>query len=196
MCFAGKARSWYSMHLSRCPLAARATHTAFAFCATTLLRAAALPAAELGVSGIDFAPAVNAKWPEYGEAEAATLRKAIRAAVAREKECAAVPMGVGVNVTVEDLAPTRLTRQQLADNPSLDVVHSKSLGGAELKGEVLDAQQHVLRTVSYRYFAPTITVGSPARDPWADARLAIDGFAAKLAAACRNLQPSGPAGSG
>ena len=66
-------------------------------------------------------------------------------------------------------------------------MHSKSLGGAELKGEVLDAQQHVLTTVSYRYFAPTITVGSVARDRWADARLAIDGFAGKLAAVCRNL---------
>jgi hypothetical protein len=165
-------------------------------CSAALLSATALPAAELLVTGIDFAPAVNAKWPEYGEAEAATLRKAIRAAVAREKECAAVAAGVGVNVTVEDLAPTRLTRRQLADNPSLDVVHSKSLGGAELKGEVLDAQQHVLTTVSYRYFAPTITVGSASRDPWADARLAIDGFAGKLATACHKLPQDGHGGSG
>jgi hypothetical protein len=155
-----------------------------------------LPAAPLAVTGIDFAPPVNAKWPEYGKAEAATLRKAIRAAVARERQCSTVPEGVGVNVTVEDLAPSRLTRGQLADNPSLDVVHSKSLGGAELKGEVLDAQQHVLTTVSYRYFAPTITVGSVARDPWADARLAIDGFAGKLAAACRTLPQSGHPTSG
>jgi hypothetical protein len=161
-----------------------------------LLLAAALPAAELAVTGIDFAPAVNAKWADYGEAEAATLRKAIRTAVAREKECGAVPTVVGVNVTVEDLAPTRLTRKQLADNPSLDVLRSKSLGGAALKGELLDAQQHVLTTVSYRYFAPTITVGSPSLDPWADARLAIDGFAGKLADACRRLPLPGQSASG
>jgi hypothetical protein len=176
-------------------IATRAPHiagAAYAAAAAALLLARGLPAAPLAVIGIDFAPAVNAKWREYGEGEAATLRKAIRAAVAREKECGAVPMGVGVNVTVEDLAPSRLTRDQLANNPSLDVVHSKSLGGAELKGEVLDAQQHVLRTVSYRYFAPTITAGSVARDPWADARVAIDGFAGKLAATCREL-PQNPA---
>jgi hypothetical protein len=161
-----------------------------------LLIAVAVSAAPLAVTGIDFAPAVNAKWPEYGAAEAATLRKAIRAAVAREKQCSAVPEGVGVTVTVEDLAPSRLTREQLADNPSLDVVHSKSLGGAELKGEVLDAQQHVLTTVSYRYFAPTITVGSVARDPWADARVAIDGFAGKLATACRQLPQQGQSAPG
>ena len=148
------------------------------------------------MTGIDFAPTVNSKWPEYGQAEAATLRKAIRAAVAREKECSAVPEGVGVNVTVEDLAPTRPTRQQSLDNPSLDVVHSKSLGGAELKGELLDAQQHVLTTVSYRYFAPTLYEGSVSLDPWADAQLAIDGFARKLAATCRNLPQPGHAASG
>ena len=182
-------------HSSRRQVAVRAARAAPCGCAVALLWAAGLPAAELGVTGIDFAPAVNAKWPEYGEAEAATLRKAIRAAVAREKECGTVPAGVGVNVTVEDLAPSRLTREQLADNPSLDVLHSKSLGGAELKGEVLDAQQHVLTTVSYRYFAPTITLGSLARDPWADARLAIDGFARKLATACRNLPLNGDASS-
>jgi hypothetical protein len=92
-------------------------------------------------------------------------------------------------VTVEDLAPTRLTRKQLADNPSLDVVRSKSLGGAELKGEVRDAERRLLTTVSYRYFAPTLPLGSASRDPWADARLAIDGFAGKLADACRKLPP-------
>jgi len=164
--------------------------------AAALLLAPGLRAAPLAVTGIDFAPRVNARWPEYGEAEAATLRQAIRAAVAREKECGVVPSGVGINVTVEDLAPSRLTREQLADNPSLDVVHSKSLGGAELKGEVLDAQQHVLTTVRYRYFAPTITVGSVARDPWADARVAIDGFAGKVAMACRSLAQNGHSGTG
>ena len=174
---------------SSVPAAARAPRASCVVCAAgaAALLAPGLLAAPLAVTGIDFAPAVNAKWPEYGQAEAATLRTAIRAALAREKDCGTVPNGVGINVTVEDLAPSRLTREQLADNPSLDVVQSKSLGGAELKGEVLDAQQRVLTTVSYRYFAPTITVGSVARDPWADARVAIDGFAAKLAAVCRNL---------
>ena len=182
---------------SSVPAAARAPRASCVVCAAgaAALLAPGLLAAPLAVTGIDFAPAVNAKWPEYGQAEAATLRTAIRAALAREKDCGTVPNGVGINVTVEDLAPSRLTREQLADNPSLDVVHSKSLGGAELKGEVLDAQQHVLTTVSYRYFAPTITLGSLARDPWADARLAIDGFARKLATACRNLPLNGDASS-
>jgi len=181
------------------PVAARALRASSAVCvagAVALLFAPALPAARLAVTGIDFAPAVNAKWPEYGKAEAATLRKTIRAAVAGQKDCSVAPEGVGINVTVEDLAPTRPTRQQSLDNPALDVVRSKSLGGAELKGEVLDAQQRVLTTVSYRYFAPTLYEGSVSLDPWADAQLAIDGFARKLAAACRNLPQQAHSASG
>ena len=184
---------------SSVPVAARAPHPAgsvWVLGAAALLLARGLPAAPPAVTGIDFAPAVNAKWPEYGKAEAATLRKTIRAAVAGQKECSVVPEGVGVNVTVQDLAPTRPTRQQSLDNPSLDVVRSKSLGGAELKGEVVDAQQHVLTTVSHRYFAPTLYEGSVSLDPWADAQLAIDGFAQKLAAACSKLPQLGHSASG
>jgi len=181
------------------PLAARAPRArgaVYVAGAVALLLAASLAAAPLAVTGIDFAPAVNAKWREYGKPEAATLRKTIRAAVAGQNECSGLPEGVAVNVTVEDLAPTRPTRQQSLDNPSLDVVRSKSLGGAELKGELLDGQQHVLTTVSYRYFAPTLYEGSVSLDPWADAQLAIDGLARKLAAACRNLPQNGRASTG
>jgi len=186
MRFAGMARSWYSMHLSRCSVAARAAQTIC--CAAACLLGPILPAAELAVTRVDFAPEVSAKLQDYGAAEGAAVRDAIVSAVTRQSEQHAVPPGLSVTVTVLDLAPSRLTRKQLNDDPSLDVVHSKSLGGAELKGDVRDAQQHVLRTVSYRYFAPAITEGSPARDPWADARVAIDGFAQKLAAACRDLR--------
>ncbi|HEY2340669.1 MAG TPA: hypothetical protein VGH75_09075 [Steroidobacteraceae bacterium] len=178
------ARAWYSMHLARCPVTARAAR---ALCAAALLLAPILEAAELDVTQVDFAPAVSAKLEEYGEAEGAAVRDAIVAAVVRESRQSTVPAGLSVTVTVLDLSPSRLTRQQLNDNPSLDLVHSKSLGGAELKAEVRDGQQRLLKTVSYRYFAPDIAAGSPARDPWADAHVAIDGFAQKLTAACRDL---------
>jgi hypothetical protein len=178
------ARSWYSMHLARCPVAARA---ADALCVLLLLLPATGKAAGLTVTGVDFAPAVSAKLEDYGKSEVATIRDAIVTAVTRASQ--QVPAGLSVTVTVLDLAPSRLTRKQLNDDPSLDLVHSKSLGGAELKGEVRNAGQQVLKTVNYRYFAPDISSGSPARDPWADARVAIEGFAARLAAAARDLPP-------
>jgi len=175
------------MHLLRCPAAAR---TAAALCAVGLLLPVSGAGAQLTVTRVDFTPAVTAKLQEYGESEGAAVRDAVVTALSGTKT-PQVPAGLSVGVTVLDLAPSRLTRKQLNDDPSLDVVSSKSLGGAELKGEVRDAQQHVLTTVSYRYFAPDITAASPARDPWADARVAIDGFAAKLAAAIRDLPSTG-----
>jgi hypothetical protein len=186
------ARSWYSMHLARCPVAARAGH---ALCILLLLSPVTSNAAELTVTGVDFAPAVTAKLEDYGPSEGATIRDAIVTAVTGASR-QQVPAGLSVTVTVLDLASSRLTRKQLSDDPSLDVLHSKSLGGAELKGEVRNSRQQVLKTVSYRYFAPDITSGSPARDRWADARVAIDGFAVRLAAALRALPPQPQAGAG
>jgi hypothetical protein len=171
------------MHLLHRPAAVR---TAAALCALGLLEAVSGAGAELTVTRVDFTPAVTAKLQEYGESEGAAVRAAILTEVSRASQPQSPPR-LSVAVTVTDLAASRLTRKQLNDDPSLDVVSSKSLGGAELKGEVRDAQQHLLTIVSYRYFAPDITAGSPARDPWADARVAIAGFAAKLAATVRDL---------
>jgi hypothetical protein len=165
--------------------------------ATALLLAPALPAAqtlppaEPSARAVDFAPAAAAKMQRYGKAERATLRSAIVSAVSHESSCRAIPAGLTVSVTVDNVAPTRPTAKQLGDDPSLDVVRTKYLGGAELTGEVRDASQRVVATVTYRYFPQTLALGSVSRDPWADARLAIEGFADKLAAACRDLSRRG-----
>jgi len=86
--------------------------------------------------------------------------------------------------------PSSSTPQQVFDDPAVDAVRTKYLGGAALIGYVRDAKQHVVAVVTYRHFAPTLVQGSASLDPWADARLAIDQFAAKLAAACRDLPAS------
>jgi hypothetical protein len=174
---------------------------------TVLLLAPALPAA-LTVppsqplpTAVDFAPSAAAKMQRYGEAERATLQSAIVAAVARQSSCSAVPAGLSVDVTVQDVAPTRPTMKQQTDDPTLDPVRTKYMGGAALSGEVRDASQHVVARVSYRYFPLSLPLGSVSLDPWADARLAIEGFAAKLGAACRRLSgqalpPAPPSASG
>ena len=135
-----------------------------------------------------FAPAVTQKFEAYGEDEAAVLRSAIVSAVARATAGEQVPAGLLLTVIVQDVEPTRPTRAQAAADPTLDIVRTKYLGGAQLAGEVRDASQRLLRTVSYRYHPSDINLGSVSRDPWADARLAIDQFAVELAAACRDPQ--------
>lgn len=150
-----------------------------------LLWTPALPASRAVGTVIEFSPQVTAQLSRYGEAEAATLRAAINAALARETGRVLLPEGARITVTLQDVAPTHPTRKQLSDDPAQDVARTKFLGGADLVGSVQDASKHVLASVSYRHFAPTLQLGSVSLDPWADARLAIDQFAVKLAAACR-----------
>lgn len=166
----------------------RATRIAVA--AGSLL-APAVPASELPVSAIEFSPAVTANLQDYyGSDEGAVLRAAILAAVSREAARVAIPPGLTVSVTVRDITPTHPTRKQLADDPAVDLTRTKFIGGAELAGEVRDANGHVLATVTYRHFPQTLALGSVSLDPWADARLAIDQFAVKLAAVCHALPRS------
>ena len=160
-----------------------------------VLLAPVLRAGELSAITIDFAPRVTTQLQRYGADEAAVLRAAIVAAVARETGRVAMPANLAATVMVQDIAATHPTAKQVSDDPALDAVRTKYLGGGGLIGYVRDPKQHVVAVVTYRHFAPTLIQGSASLDPWADARLAIDQFAAKLAAACRELPGSGKAGS-
>ena len=151
-----------------------------------VLIAPTLGAAELAPT-IGFSSAAAAKMREYGETERATLASAIDTAVARETRKLHLAPGLTLQVTIVDVAPSHPTRAQMAANPAADPTRTHFLGGAELAGEVRDAGGHVVAAVSHRYFAPTLRLGSASLDPWADARLAIDQFAVKVASACRGL---------
>jgi hypothetical protein len=151
-----------------------------------VLAAPALPG-PLPATSVEFAPRAHAQLQRYGDDEAGVLRAAILAAVSRETGRVRFARALTVTVIVQDVAPTRPTRKELQDDPALDAVNSKFQGGAELTGYVRDADQRVVARVSYRRFAPTLELGSASFEPWADARLAIDEFAVRLAAACRNL---------
>lgn len=136
---------------------------------------------------VEFGPRVSGELKRYGEEEGTVLRTAILAAVSRKIGRVAAPSGLAITVVVQDVAPTHPTRQQLADDPATDVTRTKFIGGAELTGSVRDAGGRVLATVHYRHFPPNLELGSASLDPWADARLAIDQFASKMAVACSKL---------
>jgi hypothetical protein len=160
-----------------------------------MILAVALPLASASqaaapLTTVTFAPAVAASMPAFGEAERTTLESAVDSAVTRATRPVSLSAGVTIRVTFVELAPSHPTRAQLMANPALDPTRTHFLGGAELTGEVRDASGHVLTTVSHRNFPPTLGLASASWDPWADARLAIDQFASKLAAACRALQRS------
>jgi hypothetical protein len=151
-----------------------------------LLVARVLPASESTETAVDFSTRVQSQLlQQYGTAEGDTLREAIRQAVAHATARLALPPGAVVSVRLEEVAPTRPTRKQQTDDPGIDPIRSKYVGGAELSGSIRDASDKVLASASYHHYAWSLPLGSAARDPWADARLAIEGFADRLAAAYR-----------
>ena len=158
-------------------------HTLCIALSATVLLAQAVSAEAPRETAVDFDPAVTALFQKaYGANEAGVLRSAILAALAKEESHAAIPDGLTLKVTVRKVMPTHPTMRQQLDDPSLSPVRTRYLGGADLVGELRDSKQQVLATVSYRNFADVLPAGSPSLDPWADARQAIDAFAAKLAA--------------
>jgi hypothetical protein len=89
-----------------------------------------------------------------------------------------------IDITLREADPSHPTRRQLVDQPGLDFLRSKSIGGAALSAKLFNADGQVIDTVDYRRYPPTLQFGSVAADTWSDARLAIDDFAAKLASDC------------
>jgi hypothetical protein len=148
-----------------------------------LLLAQAVVAGPSPQTTVAFDPAATTSLQRaYGANEADVLRSVILAALAKQQRGAALPDGITLKVTVRKVVPTHPTMQQQLDNPSLSPARTHYLGGADLVGELRDSQQQVLATVNYRNFAGVLPASSPSLDPWADARQAIDTFAAKLAA--------------
>lgn len=122
---------------------------------------------------------------DYGAAERETLRALAVEAVTRalvRVPPAALPPGSRAEVVIDDAEPSHPTRRQALATPSIDPLRSKSLGGATLSGTVLAADGRPLATASLRHYATDFALASPGGDPWADARVTIDRFAAVLAA--------------
>jgi hypothetical protein len=138
---------------------------------------------------VAFAPPAEAKFQRYGTNEELILQGRILDAVTKACE-AHLPVGVSINVLVEDVAPTYPTREQLSANQTLDPVKTRYLGGAALSGNLLGDHGEVLTTVRHRYYPSSIEWRSRQYDPWSDANRAIAQFADQLGAACRAIAQS------
>ena len=151
--------------------------------AVLLLLAPPARGGELSGVLIVFPPRLEARFTDvYGADEEGVLRAAIISAVTRTLEPLHLARPLGARISVDDVAPTRPTRAMMNANPSLSDTRSKFHGGAALTAELRDARGTLIETLRYERYPPTVASGSPAQDPWADARLAIEGFAAQLAA--------------
>jgi hypothetical protein len=123
----------------------------------------------------------------YGSEEAQVLQQAVSESVARAMKRAGLTElpQPRTEVLLSDARPTHPTRHQQAENPGIDPVQSRSLGGATLSAVVRDAAGRELERVSTEHYAASLAEVSVSLDPWADARLTIDRFADQLVRAYR-----------
>ncbi len=155
---------------------------AFAFLAASQ----AVLASGLSPAAVTFAPTYEATFKQkYGADQVPVLRSEIVDLVSRSLKSAGTRCSLGLDVTVDRAAPTYPTMKQQMDNPSLSAFRTVFRdSGASLTGHVLDASGHVLTTVTYEDFNGYQPGLSPARDPWSQARVAIDAFSHRLVDAC------------
>lgn len=134
---------------------------------------------------VTLAPSLSERLDKsLGAEEGPVLQRIVTEAVTKAVTADRCPDAARVEVSVTDADPTHPTRQQLLDQPGLDFLRSRSIGGAALSAKMFNADGHVTGSLSYRRYPPTLGLGSMAAETWSDARLAIDRFAAKLAADC------------
>tara|TARA_R110002020_G_scaffold105874_3_gene246615 strand:- start:890 stop:1516 length:627 start_codon:yes stop_codon:yes gene_type:complete len=83
-------------------------------------------------------------------------------------------------LTIENVKNNRPTFEQLSREPSLSY-QSYGIGGAELSGELLDANGTSLGTMDYRWYDSFIQNANYASGTWTDTQRAFDRFSRKVA---------------
>lgn len=143
-----------------------------------------------------FAPQVQAALDRtYGEPEAPILQKTVSERVALALRGAGCPGVAEVEITLLDARPTHPTDRQLGDNPALDRLRTRFLGGAAFSVRLLDGAGRELKSLRYDWYPEDLHHGSRAAEPWGDVRLASEGLGSELARSCRALARSRPAAS-
>jgi hypothetical protein len=143
-------------------------------------------AAAVTVAPISFSPEFEAELnDEIGVREGDILRRdaerAVAAALAR-RGVALDGAGGTIEIVIVDATPNRPTLEQLSDEPGLDYMRSISIGGAELRAVLRDAEGNVLTEVEHRSYNHSITDASNfSPTTWSEARRAIRRFANKVA---------------
>lgn len=87
--------------------------------------------------------------------------------------------GARAQLVLTRLSPNRPTFEQLASRPGLDAFRSISIGGAEIKGEIITADGRSV-PVDYSWFSHSIA-DSRYATTWQDADRAFERFARRVA---------------
>ena len=155
-----------------------------AFCGFAAL-AFAQGAAAVTLAPISFSPEFEAELTEdfgvrEGEYLRADVEDAVRSALARRGVQTSGGNGT-IEIVIVDADPNRPTMQQLGDRPGLDPVRSVSVGGAELRAVLRDANGQVLTEVEHERYNHSLQDLIAPPTTWGEARRAIRQFANKVA---------------
>lgn len=113
-----------------------------------------------------------------GEYLRQTVTREIERAIARRNVAAT---GARIDVVIEDAQPNRFTMQQLRSRPDVDSMRSVSVGGAELRAVLRDANGAVLTEVTHRRYTSSLRDLYFEPLTWTDANRTIRQFAEKVA---------------
>lgn len=146
----------------------------------SIAAAIAIPAAAAAEISINFSPEFQEILEsDYGVKEGEKLSKDVRTDLERELRKANIDPA-SITVTIRDAKPNRPTMQQLSDEPGLDMLRSKSIGGMDLAGVAYDASGNVVGELEYDWYETNIQMVG-ATGVWGDANRASSRFARKFA---------------
>lgn len=149
---------------------------------TLIIAAAATalaPAAFAAEISIDYSSEFAEKLQEeYGTKEGERLAKDIRKDLDRELRKANIDPA-NIRITIVDAKPNRPTMKQLGDQPGLDSIRSKSIGGMDLKGVAYSTSGNAIAEFEYDWYETSIDQVQAA-GTWSDANRASSRFARKF----------------
>lgn len=155
--------------------------SALMFAAVTALAGAA---SAQTVQPISFSPAFEEKvHDELGAREGRYLSelvtRRVHAAIERR---GAGGSPISIEISIVDARPNRPTLEQAVNQPGLDTFRSVSVGGAELRAVLRDANGGVISEVEHRYFTNSLDdLRHQHPWTWSDAQRSINVFAVKVA---------------
>ena len=150
-----------------------------ALVAAAFLASATSALAAPAAVNVTVGPELQKKFDKtYGQREAETLTKDLRASVEKTLASKADYEGARVDLVLTDVKPNRPTFKQLGDTPGLSF-ESFGIGGAAIEGQVTAADGTVT-PVAYKWYESDIRQ-TFASWTWADAEWTFDRFARKLA---------------
>jgi hypothetical protein len=151
--------------------------------AASLLAGAAM--ADNPAPSVTLAPAlVKTVESRYGANEVPALRAQIMDSITTALKGAGGKCNLSIEIVLEKVAPSHPTVKQQLDDPSQDAFRTRfAYGGAALTGYLRGSGQEPV-IVKHERFADDLRFAAYGKDPWSDARLAIDQFSDKLVSAC------------